>query len=95
MTDIDAPQVVKEPGKTERVRDYARGNADDAMRAAAVVSDLRYSIARNNHNPMELPATIASWDGDRLTVWDKVQGITWALEAVFPRHSGFPPTRSG
>ena len=81
LTDIDAPQVVMEPGKTERVRDYARGNADDAMRTAAVVSDLRYSIARNNHNPMETPATIASWDGDRLTVWDKVQGITWALEA--------------
>jgi xanthine dehydrogenase YagR molybdenum-binding subunit len=81
LTDMDSPQAVEEPGKTERVRDYARGDADDALRAAAVVSDLQYSIARNNHNPMELPATIASWDGDRLTVWDKVQGITWALEA--------------
>ena len=80
-TDIDAPQVTLEPGKTERVRDYARGDADEAIRAAAVVSDLQYAIARNNHNPMEMPATIASWDGDRLTVWDKVQGITWALEA--------------
>jgi xanthine dehydrogenase YagR molybdenum-binding subunit len=81
LTDMDSPQAVEEPGTTERVRDYARGDADDAIRTAAVVSDLRYSIARNNHNPMELPATIASWDGDRLTVWDKVQGITWALEA--------------
>jgi xanthine dehydrogenase YagR molybdenum-binding subunit len=81
LTDMDAPQAVAEPGETARVRDYARGNADDAVRTAAVVSDLHYSIARNNHNPMELPATIASWDGDRLTVWDKVQGITWALEA--------------
>ena len=38
----------------------------------------KYSIARNNHNPMELPSTIASWDGDRLTVWDKVQSIVSA-----------------
>ena len=43
-----------------------------------MVTDLRYSIMRNNHNPMEIPATIASWDGDRLTVWDKVQSISGA-----------------
>ncbi len=79
LTNMDAPQAVQEPGK--RFQDYARGNADEALRSAAVVTDLRYSIERNNHNPMELPATVASWDGDRLTVWDKVQGITWALEA--------------
>ncbi|HEX2284720.1 MAG TPA: xanthine dehydrogenase family protein molybdopterin-binding subunit [Mycobacterium sp.] len=81
LTDMDSPRAIDEPGKTERVRDYSRGDADAALRAAPVVSDLRYSIARNNHNPMELPATIANWEGDRLTVWDKVQGITWALEA--------------
>jgi len=81
LTDMDSTQAVQEPGCGERVRDHARGDADNALRAAAVVSDLQYSIGRNNHNPMELPATIASWDGDRLTVWDKVQGITWALEA--------------
>jgi xanthine dehydrogenase YagR molybdenum-binding subunit len=46
-----------------------------------VVTDLQYSIARNNHNPMETPAVVANWESDRLTVWDKVQGITWAVEA--------------
>jgi xanthine dehydrogenase YagR molybdenum-binding subunit len=81
LTDMDSPQAVAEPGKTGRVSEHTRGDADTALRAAPVVSDLRYSIARNNHNPMELAATVASWDGDRLTVWDKVQGITWALEA--------------
>src|SRR5439155_14110076 len=44
----------------------------------AVVTDMRYSIMRNNHNAMEIPATVASWDGDRLTVWDKVQSISSA-----------------
>ncbi|WP_319435628.1 xanthine dehydrogenase family protein molybdopterin-binding subunit [Mycobacterium sp. RTGN5] len=81
LTDIDSPYAVPEPGKTARVADYARGDADAALGAAPVVSDRQYSIARNNHNPMEIPATIARWDGDRLTVWDKVQSITWALEA--------------
>jgi xanthine dehydrogenase YagR molybdenum-binding subunit len=74
LTNIDAPQAEQKPGS--RTRDYARGSADDALRDAAVVTDLRYSIMRNNHNPMEIPATVARWDGDRLTVWDKVQSIS-------------------
>ena len=57
-----------------------------ALRAAAVVSDGRYGIARNNHNPMELPSTVAQWDGDRLTVWDKVQSIVGAQEAHAKAH---------
>ncbi|MDT7793610.1 MAG: xanthine dehydrogenase YagR molybdenum-binding subunit, partial [Mycobacterium sp.] len=76
VTNIDAPQAEQKPGT--RTRDYARGDADGALRGAAVVTDLQYSIMRNNHNPMEIPATVASWDGDRLTVWDKVQSISGA-----------------
>ena len=49
LTNIDAPQAEQKPGT--RTRDYARGDADDALRSAAVVTDLRYSIMRNNHNP--------------------------------------------
>ena len=79
MTNIDAPQAEQRPGT--RTRDYARGNADNALRGAAAVTDLHYSIMRNNHNPMEIPATVASWDGDRLTVWDKVQSISGAQKS--------------
>ena len=78
-TDIDAPQAQQKSGS--RTRDYSRGDADAALRTAAVVTDLRYSIERNNHNPMEIPATVASWDGDQLTVWDKVQSISSAQQA--------------
>ena len=92
LTDIDAPQAVPEPGQTARVADYARGDADAALRTAAVTSDLQYSIGRNNHNPMELPATIARWDGDQLTVWDKVQGITWSQQA-YSKAFGIPADR--
>ena len=55
-----------------------------------MVSDLRYSIARYNHNPIELPSTVASWDGDRLTVWDKAQGIN-AAQAAYGKAFGIPP----
>jgi xanthine dehydrogenase YagR molybdenum-binding subunit len=79
LTDIDAPQAVMQPGPS--IRDYVRGDADQAIRHASVVTDLQFSIARNNHNPMELPAAIAQWDGEKLTVWDKVQGISSARES--------------
>ncbi|CAM4141104.1 Xanthine dehydrogenase molybdenum-binding subunit [Mycobacterium basiliense] len=79
LTDIDSPQAVARPGR--HIRDYVRGAPDAAIRRASVVTDLEFSIARNNHEPVELPATIAKWDGDRLTVWDKVQDISAAQQS--------------
>lgn len=58
-----------------RTPDYSRGDPEGALASAAVVSDLHYDIARNHHNPIELSATVAQWDGDRLTVHDKTQGV--------------------
>src|SRR5258707_2077179 len=79
ITDIDSPAAKPQPG--QRQTDYTRGDPDGALAKAAVVSDLRYSIVRYNHNPMELPSTIAAWEGDELTVWDKAQGINNAQTA--------------
>ncbi|MFH9065716.1 xanthine dehydrogenase family protein molybdopterin-binding subunit [Streptomyces coeruleorubidus] len=65
---------------------YARGDAEAALREAAVRMDLTYRMARNHHNPMEPHATIARWDGDKLTVWDKTQwvvGTQTELSTVF------------
>src|ERR1700752_2867825 len=42
LTNIDAPQAQQKPGS--RTRDYARGDADAALRTAGVVTDLHYSI---------------------------------------------------
>ncbi|MFI9833280.1 xanthine dehydrogenase family protein molybdopterin-binding subunit [Streptomyces sp. NPDC051913] len=72
-----------EPGQPA---EYARGDAEAGLRDAAVRLDLTYRLARNHHNPMEPHATIARWDGDRLTVWDKTQwvpGTQLELSTVF------------
>jgi xanthine dehydrogenase YagR molybdenum-binding subunit len=87
VTDIDAPQAIPHPAENQK--DYVRGDPESALRTAAVVTDHHYGIARNYHNPMELPCTVASWDGDRLTVWDKVQSIVSAREAHAEAH-GIP-----
>jgi xanthine dehydrogenase YagR molybdenum-binding subunit len=55
--------------------DRARGDADAALAKAAVRIDAQYGMARENHNPMEPHATIAAWNGDRLTLWSKSQFV--------------------
>jgi xanthine dehydrogenase YagR molybdenum-binding subunit len=87
LTDFTDPAAKPEPSTMGP--DYSRGDPDAALRAAAASVDANYSIARNYHNPMEIPATIAQWDGDRLTVWDKVQGINLAQEA-YSKAFGIP-----
>lgn len=53
-----------------------RGDADASLSKAAATIDQTYSTPIQNHNPMEPHATIASWDGDKLHVYDATQGIT-------------------
>jgi xanthine dehydrogenase YagR molybdenum-binding subunit len=54
---------------------YERGDVDKALASAAVRLELTYRLARNHHNAMEPHATVALWDGDRLTLWDKTQWV--------------------
>ncbi len=81
IVDSAAPEaraIVPEAGKKPDARlpaDKARGDADRALAEAPVKVDETYDIARENHNPMEPHATIASWNGDRLTLWSKSQFV--------------------
>src|SRR5438876_6944173 len=63
-----------------------RGDAERALAAAAVKVEQTYVIPRENHNPIEMHATIAAWDGGRLTLWDKTQwvhNVSDEIAAVF------------
>lgn len=62
---------VQQPAQTPP----ARGNPDEAMRNAAVKVEAEYRIAMEHHNPMEPHAAIAVWEGDKLTIFDKTQGV--------------------
>jgi xanthine dehydrogenase YagR molybdenum-binding subunit len=52
-----------------------RGDPEGALATAEVKIEQTYVIPRENHNPIEMHATIAAWDGDRLTLWDKTQWV--------------------
>lgn len=69
---------------------YGRGDAETAWAAAAVRLDLTYRFARNHHNPMEPHATIARWEGDNLTLWDKSQWVVGGTQQEIAAVFGIP-----
>jgi xanthine dehydrogenase YagR molybdenum-binding subunit len=61
----DAPPI-------DRVGDFAK-----AFAAAPVKIDQKYTTSDESHAMMEPHASIAAWNGDRLTVWTSNQMIAW------------------
>ena len=57
------------PGETRR------GDVDGGLATAAVRVEAEYVIPRENHNPIELHATLAAWEDGTLTLWDKTQWV--------------------
>ncbi len=55
--------------------DTSHGDVAGALSAASVAVDSLYRTPMVHHNPMEPHATIAAWDGDRLTIYDATQFI--------------------
>ncbi|MFC6067069.1 xanthine dehydrogenase family protein molybdopterin-binding subunit [Streptomyces ochraceiscleroticus] len=84
--DAEQPSTDLHRAEPDKPTTYARGDAEAALRTADVRLDLEYRLARNHHNAMEPHATVARWDGNKLTVWDKTQwvvGTQTELSAVF------------
>lgn len=87
-TDMAAPGAPENDPLPQQ--NYTRGNPDEALATAEVRVSGTYRLARNHHNAMESHATVAHWEGEHLTVWDKTQwtlGARDELAAVF----GIPP----
>lgn len=65
---IDAPGSFGPPPKP-------RGNPQEALQKSDVKLTAEYTIPIEHHNPMEPHAAIAFWEGDKLSVFDKSQGV--------------------
>jgi xanthine dehydrogenase YagR molybdenum-binding subunit len=72
--DDDPDSVVTTFGMRERV-DSQRGDADAAFATAPVKLDQTYVTPAETHNPIELHATTAIWEGSKLTLYDSSQGV--------------------
>jgi xanthine dehydrogenase YagR molybdenum-binding subunit len=70
--------------------DTRRGDIVDGFMAGSVKLDHTYTTPVENHNPIETHATIAQWDGDKLTIYESTQymkGVQRINAAIF----GIPP----
>ncbi|MDB5355780.1 MAG: aldehyde oxidase and xanthine dehydrogenase molybdopterin binding protein [Phycisphaerales bacterium] len=69
-----------------------RGDPDAAFATATVKVDQTYVTPAETHNPIELHATIAIWDGSTLTLYEASQGIN-NLQGVLAQMFGLPQER--
>jgi len=69
------PTPSKGDGGTKKPTDYSRGEPDKALAAAEVRLEHTYTHPDEHHNPMEMHATLAVWEGDKLTLYDKTQWV--------------------
>ncbi|MDR0181871.1 aldehyde oxidoreductase molybdenum-binding subunit PaoC [Lysobacter arvi] len=69
--------------------DSGAGDFETAFRNAPVQFDATYTTPDESHAMMEPHASIAAWDGDRLTLWTSNQMIDWGVGDV-ARTLGIP-----
>lgn len=65
------------------------GDFDTAYASAAVKLDATYTTPDHGHAMMEPHATIAAWDGNKLTLWTAIQIVSWGIRDV-ARTFGIP-----
>ncbi|MDB6137575.1 MAG: aldehyde oxidase and xanthine dehydrogenase, molybdopterin binding, partial [Verrucomicrobiaceae bacterium] len=70
LAKAEVPKAIKDEPPVRKA-----GKGDAAFDSAAVKLDNIYTTPWETHNPIEPHATIAEWEGDRLTVFDASQGV--------------------
>jgi xanthine dehydrogenase YagR molybdenum-binding subunit len=69
--------------------DSTRGDIAASLAKSRVRIEETYTTPIQNHNPMEPHATIASWDGDKLHLYDSTQSIS-GVKQTAARSLGIP-----
>ncbi len=62
--------------------DSSDGSVDEAVARASYLVDQTYRTPALHNNPMEPHSSIASWEGDRLTVWDSNQAPSEVADSL-------------
>src|SRR5260370_7762966 len=69
------PQSVRGMPATVSILEPGASSIDDVVRQSDVSIAEEYTTPVEHHNPMEPHATVAIWEGDRLTVYDATQWV--------------------
>jgi len=86
--DDDPDMILTTFGPFHRLQSE-RGDPDAAFSSATVKLDQTYVTPAETHNPIELQATIAIWDGAMLTLYEESQGV-FNLRSVLAQMFGLP-----
>ena len=79
----------REPKHGNAPNEHKPGDTAAAWAKATTVVEHTYSTPIQTHNPMEPHATIASWDGEKLTVYDATQYISGDKQTL-AKHFSLP-----
>lgn len=71
----DEKPAVKQP--PEDTPDKNTGDFESAFSAAAVKLDATYTTPDQSHMAMEPHASMAAWEGDKVTLWTSNQMVAW------------------
>src|SRR5437660_2762568 len=85
----DEPDVVETSFVPVKRVQSERGEADSAFASAPVKLDQTYVTPTETHNPIELQAATAMWDGSMLTIYEESQGI-FNLRGILAQMFGLP-----
>lgn len=86
--DNDPDVVLTTYGPVERQQSQ-RGNAENAFASAPIKLDQTYVTPAETHNPLEVHATTAIWEGATLTLYESSQGVV-NLRGVLAQMFGLP-----
>ncbi len=85
----EEPDVVDTSFAPTKRLQSERGDAESAFASAPVKLDQTYVTPAETHNPIELQATIAIWDGSMLTIYEESQGV-FNLRGLLAQMFGLP-----
>ncbi len=86
--DDDPDTVMTGYGPAERLQSQ-RGDANRAFANAPIKLDQTYVTPAETHNPLEVHATTAIWEGSNLTLYESAQGVV-NLRGVLAQMFGLP-----
>src|SRR5213082_1933907 len=86
QADDEPEEVPTTFAPTKRVQSE-RGDAESAFASAPVRLDQTYVTPTETHNPIELQATTAIWDGSMLTIYEESQGV-FTLQGILAQMFG-------
>lgn len=85
-------QGLKRQAPADGGQGHTRGDPDTAFKGGVHTLDATYSTPVETHNPMEMHATVALWEHDRLVVYEATQSVV-VHRNTLAQAFGLPPER--